>query len=422
MPTKARPSRSITSKTPARASESAGHKSRGGKSDSPTYADAPPYKSLLQNLDRVVPHALALVIDTMPGAGLRILQPPGVHSAFFRSYDAKFQLEDKLTWATVIGGKTLVDGGTDAPAFRSSTYFRDFMRANGLERVVTAPVADPVFAGYPGALHVYRTDGQGAFTNAQVAAVTALARRLGDTAANVRSRRGRDLGQPPRWLHRPPVRQFAFDSRMNSLLWPDSLGTLDERLVGFMREEAARRIKIENDAGDAETQTVGLPDSAGELWRFRCVKYASYPALSNGPVVFFCMQPNFLDWEVVRASDFDADPEMVQLASALPYMRQHFARHPRLDAISKSVGISAFHFHRRFTRLMGITPKYFLLECQIYESRRYLAEGNIDLPQLSRECGFAHQSHFTSRFKQIIGMTPTRWRRYVRQADLAASK
>jgi AraC family transcriptional regulator len=38
------------------------------------------------------------------------------------------------------------------------------------------------------------------------------------------------------------------------------------------------------------------------------------------------------------------------------------------------------------------------------------------LSEIAKECGFAHQSHFTSRFKQATGLTPTRWRRLA--ADL----
>jgi len=364
----------------------------------------------------MVPHALILMISTMPRAGLGILQPPYVHEMFTKAYDGRFTREDRLTWRTVIGGQTLVDGGSDETALRSSPYLREFMRANGLEHVITAPVADPVFAGYPGALHIYRTAGQGAFTSTDADAASSLARRLGDMAANTRARRARGAHRDtPAWLHQPAVRQYAFDSRLNCLLWPDSLAALDNRLAENMLAEAAQQLK--NVSEDVAGQTVGLSDGAGERWQFRCVTYRAYPSLAQGPVVFFCLQPNRLDWDAVHPSDFDADPEMVQLAAALPYMRTHFARHPSLEEISKTAGVSPFHFHRRFTQLMGITPKHFLLECQIFEARRHLAEGRLPLPAVAHACGFAHQSHFTSRFKQVMGLTPTKWRRYARQAQ-----
>jgi AraC family transcriptional regulator len=34
---------------------------------------------------------------------------------------------------------------------------------------------------------------------------------------------------------------------------------------------------------------------------------------------------------------------------------------------------------------------------------------------IASSCGFAHQSHFTSRFKQATGLTPTRWRKLVQK-------
>jgi len=66
--------------------------------------------------------------------------------------------------------------------------------------------------------------------------------------------------------------------------------------------------------------------------------------------------------------------------------------------------------------LLGITPKHFLLDCQIMQSKKDLLEGNKDLVKIAKDCGFAHQSHFTSRFKQATGLPPTRWRRLAMDA------
>ena len=75
--------------------------------------------------------------------------------------------------------------------------------------------------------------------------------------------------------------------------------------------------------------------------------------------------------------------------------------------------LSPFHFHRRFTELLGITPKHFLLECQINQAKGELIKREKELADIATDCGFSHQSHFTSRFKQATGLTPTRWRRLI---------
>jgi AraC-like DNA-binding protein len=156
---------------------------------------------------------------------------------------------------------------------------------------------------------------------------------------------------------------------------------------------------------------VPLADSRGDLWNFRVVTHRTYPALADGPIVFFCLSPACCDWTILRPGDFQADNELSRLIPALKFMREEFHRGPTLVEIAKTVHLSPFHFHRRFTELLGITPKHFLLDCQIMQAKVDLLEGKKDLVKIATDCGFAHQSHFTSRFKQATGLTPTRWRR-----------
>ena len=146
-----------------------------------------------------------------------------------------------------------------------------------------------------------------------------------------------------------------------------------------------------------------------------------YPALGDGTIVFFCLQPSCPEWGTVRPTDFQADPEVSRLVPALKFMQQEFHRSPTLVEISKTVHLSPFHFHRRFTELLGLTPKHFLLECQVHEAKSQLLAGEKELSQIAADCGFAHQSHFTSRFKQATGLTPTRWRRMALERNKAAN-
>jgi AraC family transcriptional regulator of adaptative response/methylated-DNA-[protein]-cysteine methyltransferase len=99
------------------------------------------------------------------------------------------------------------------------------------------------------------------------------------------------------------------------------------------------------------------------------------------------------------------------------FMAENYRRGPTLGEIAKHVHLSPFHFHRRFTELLGITPKHFQLECQIFHAKRLLFGCDTELAEISKICGFAHQSHFTSRFKQYAGLTPTRWRKMATKND-----
>ena len=140
--------------------------------------------------------------------------------------------------------------------------------------------------------------------------------------------------------------------------------------------------------------------------------YSRYPGVGEGPRVIFCLQPTCGEWALVRPQDVQADPEIARLIPSLKFMRQEFHRGPTLTEIARQVHLSPFHFHRRFAELLGLTPKHYLLECQITQAKQELLARKKELAQIATDCGFAHQSHFTSRFKQATGLTPTCWRRF----------
>ena len=106
-----------------------------------------------------------------------------------------------------------------------------------------------------------------------------------------------------------------------------------------------------------------------------------------------------------------------RIAQVIRYLDAHHAEQPGLAELAGQLGLSPFHFHRRFTELLGITPKHFLLECQIFQAKRMLFARDTELADIAKFCGFAHQSHFTSRFKQFTGLTPTRWRKWALRND-----
>jgi AraC-like DNA-binding protein len=194
------------------------------------------------------------------------------------------------------------------------------------------------------------------------------------------------------------------------LIFPKKDVGLDDRVLQQLQQHAKDAIEA-NKRGQQYADRLLLPDARGELWIFRAVVYREFPALGAGPHVCFCLQPESFEWVAVRPADVVADGEIVRLLPTLKFMQQEFHRNPTLDEIAKKAHLSPFHFHRRFTDLVGQTPKHFLLGCQIHEAKRLLAARRRELAQIATDCGFAHQSHFTSRFKQATGLTPTRWRR-----------
>jgi AraC-like DNA-binding protein len=354
----------------------------------------------------------AMLITTMPRGGLQIAQPQRVSEPLLRAYLRDYAVEDRTTWAAILSGKAVKSTKYFSKADMDGTYFMTrFLRPNGYYYYAAAPVASAVFEGYPGVLWIGRTQEQGDFSDSDLGTLEKLASDLSASLVATRAARlpaSFDSKLP--WLHNLSEKVFIFDERLKQVLPAKNPAGLD----GVLHDHMIRQARVALDQLNKKEEVVDralLPDVEGDLWTFHVAGYSSLSAIGEGPYIVLTLQPQAADWITLSGSDFAADSELSRLLPAVRFMSKDFRSSPTLNEIAKQVHLSPFHFHRRFTELMGLTPKHFLLECQIHEAKTELVNKNKPLPQLATDTGFAHQSHFTSRFKQSTGLTPTRWRR-----------
>ena len=384
--------------------------------------DSVSYRQVFEQLKRVVPHAEVLMITSLPRAGLQIAQPARVPELILKTYAKQFNTEDRLTWQAILT-QTTVRGADCWPAgeFEQSAFFRDMLEPLGLKHAVAVPLKEPVFEGYAGALVVFRSSDEPDFTTEELSILTGVAGLMDEWSEKTRAtHRATTCRDEHRWSVRPAVRQYVFNNKLDSLLPGFEDGQLDPHMREQLLSHARQRLGQMN-GQPFTSDRVLFPDTRGDLMSFRVGVYRDYPALGGGPVLFFCLQPDFCEWSSLRPNDFQADEELSRLIPAMRFMQEQFRRCPRLTEIAKVVHLSPFHFHRRFTELLGITPKHYMLECQIHQTKIDMMGGQKELVDIARTCGFAHQSHFTSRFKQATGLTPTRWRRLTRRANEEAT-
>ncbi|MGB7158594.1 MAG: AraC family transcriptional regulator [Tepidisphaeraceae bacterium] len=357
-----------------------------------------------------MPIAEGLVVTTLPRGSLQIAQPAKLPEPLLKAYAKGLHAEDKLTWTSIRTGKAVSADEVYDRDFESSRYAKDLLNPNGLVHAAAAPLRSPVLEGYPGAVHVYRSAEQGAFSSEELEQLADMATQIDELILKSRQSRGSTCGGPTSLTKRPAARQFVVDQQLHETSTEASFKGLDGRLREQLMDHAKTRL-ANVESNDGQTDRLQVPDSRGALWTFGVVTYKSYPALGDSSYVIFSLQPDCCEWGAIRSTDFQADAEISRLIPALKFMQAEFHRGPTLGEIAQTVHLSPFHFHRRFAQLLGITPKHFLLECQIFEAKTQLLAREKSLAQIATDCGFAHQSHFTSRFKQATGLTPTRWRR-----------
>ena len=301
-------------------------------------------------------------------------------------------------------------------------------------QIAAAPLSAAVFEGYPGVLLAYRGSEDRAFSSDDLERLTACAQdiseslrksRQQDAAANAAVAAG-DMPVDQRFI--------ALDADNRPWMKADEFNAMDEQLRANLLEALS---ELPRSAGDDSTiLDTAVADSLNRLRTVRIVMRSAVKTSLNGhssgsksrkesssssPQVLCCFTPPASDWMRLRPEDFTADAEIKRLVPAIDFMTRDVGDQPGLFDIADSVNLSPFHFHRRFTELFGVTPKHLLLSAQIAHARQLLSQPDQALAEIARVCGFAHQSHFTSRFKQATGLTPTRWRRMVKAEGVAKS-
>jgi AraC family transcriptional regulator len=88
------------------------------------------------------------------------------------------------------------------------------------------------------------------------------------------------------------------------------------------------------------------------------------------------------------------------------YIDAHLGERISLKDLARQAGVSRFHFARQFRLTTGVSPMAYLRRVRIEHSLRMLLSGDSTIAEVAARLGFADQSHFTRIFARMVGMSP----------------
>ena len=81
-----------------------------------------------------------------------------------------------------------------------------------------------------------------------------------------------------------------------------------------------------------------------------------------------------------------------------------------LDAMARAAGYSRFHFARAFADAYGEPPRTYLTRRRIERAKTLLRTANLSVTEICLLVGFGSLGSFSSRFRRLVGQTPSAYR------------
>ncbi len=99
-----------------------------------------------------------------------------------------------------------------------------------------------------------------------------------------------------------------------------------------------------------------------------------------------------------------------RIAQALAFLHDHFTGSPSLNQLARAVKASPYHFHRLFTRAVGVSPKQYVLLKQLQVAQWLLRHTPLGVREVAQRTGFSSHGHFTTMFHRLLGLSPSTYR------------
>jgi AraC-like DNA-binding protein len=93
------------------------------------------------------------------------------------------------------------------------------------------------------------------------------------------------------------------------------------------------------------------------------------------------------------------------------YIEAHLEDNVSVDELAAMSGLSLCHFVRAFKESEGVPPHRYLLRRRISRAQELLRRTDLPLSEIAFASGFAGHSHFSHRFQEEVGISPSTFRR-----------
>jgi AraC-like DNA-binding protein len=103
-----------------------------------------------------------------------------------------------------------------------------------------------------------------------------------------------------------------------------------------------------------------------------------------------------------------------RIGTACAYIEQHLTGPVRVPELARTLGLSESAFSRLFKKCTNSTVPRYVNRLRIAHACRLLAETDLTVAEITRQCGYLSPAHFQRQFQRIHRRPPLSYRQSVR--------
>ena len=102
------------------------------------------------------------------------------------------------------------------------------------------------------------------------------------------------------------------------------------------------------------------------------------------------------------------------VSKTMAYIKANYDKPLNNEMLSNMTGYHGYHLNRLFTKHTGITVHKYILNVRINEAKNLLLNTDLSLASIAEKIGFNSNTHFSTYFKQVVGISPLEFRRRIK--------
>lgn len=107
--------------------------------------------------------------------------------------------------------------------------------------------------------------------------------------------------------------------------------------------------------------------------------------------------------------------DYVKIAEAVRRIQTGYDQPLKVGELARRAGLSVYQFDQRIRKIFQLTAGQLIQKTRMEAAVQRLRESEEAIAAVALDCGYSDQSAFTRQFRQTVGLSPSEYRRAVRE-------